>query len=80
MSEFFFGCHSGHLNARADKIAQRHGASHHNHIEPGTGIRRGWFACDNRGWLHDEPVMKAVMADIDAAGGIDGLRLKRDAA
>lgn len=48
MSEYFFGVHRGHLTARADRIAARHGTCHTNYTEP-RGIRRGWFSCPNRG-------------------------------
>jgi hypothetical protein len=77
MREFCFGYHSGHLTARADKIAKRHGAGHINYTEP-DGRRRGWFACDNRGMPFDHRTADAVMADIEAAGGIDALRYARD--
>ncbi len=76
MSEYFFGLHSGHLTAKADKIARRHGAWHDNYVEPGRGDKRGWFACPNRGSPFDQAIADAVMADIDAAGGIDALRKK----
>jgi hypothetical protein len=76
MSEHFFGLHKGHLAARADKIAERHGASHVNYTEP-RGEKRGWFVCPNRGEPFDTRTAVAVMADIDAAGGIDALTKKR---
>jgi len=72
-----FGLHAGHLTAQADRIARRHGACHINYTEP-RGERRGWFNCDNRGSPFDEAVAKAVMADIDAAGGLNALKHKRD--
>lgn len=28
MGKYFFGLHSGHLTAKAQKIAERHGADH----------------------------------------------------
>lgn len=77
MSEYFFGLHAGHLTARADRIARRHGAWHVNYTEP-RGERRGWFACPNRGNPFDERTATAVMADIEAAGGIEALRHQRD--
>lgn len=77
MSEYMFGLHSGHLTAKADKIAERHGAWHVNHTEP-RGERRGWFACPNRGRPFDQAIADAVWADIEAAGGLDVLLHKRD--
>lgn len=80
MSEYFFGLHGGHLTAKADKIAKKHGAWHVNHEEfrgPGQVEKRGWFACPNRGNPFDERTANAVMADIEAAGGIDALRAVR---
>jgi len=38
-----------------------------------AGIAAG-FACPNRGAAFDLAVAKAVMADIERAGGIEGLR------
>jgi hypothetical protein len=76
MSEYSFGLHSGHLTARADEIAKKHGADHTNYTEP-RGEKRGWFSCDNRGEPHNSATAKAVWADIDAAGGIDKLRKRR---
>ncbi|MFN7305715.1 MAG: hypothetical protein ACK5TQ_03940 [Acetobacteraceae bacterium] len=77
MSEYFFCVHFGHLKAEADKIAKRHGAYHENYTEPGTGTRRGWFGCRNRGQPFDQQVANAVMADIEKRGGIDALRKKQ---
>jgi hypothetical protein len=77
MTEFFFGLHRGHLTAKADKIARRHGASHINYTEA-TGERRGWFVTDNRGSPFDQRVADAVLADIARAGGIDAMRYVRD--
>ena len=76
MSEYFFGLHSGHLTAKADQIAKRHGAGHINFTEP-RGEKRGWFACPNRGSPFDQRTAELVMAAIDAAGGLDALRRKR---
>lgn len=78
MSEYFFGLHNGHLTIRANQIAKRHGAWHVNFTEPGTGQRRGWFACRNRGNPLDEQIAEKVMQSIDAAGGIYGLLHERD--
>jgi len=63
-TSFAWRTHSGHL-------AERHGARHVNHTEP-RGERCGWFACSN-----DESqfaVAKAVMTNIDCAGGIEVFR------
>jgi hypothetical protein len=76
MSEYFFGLHQGHLNARADRIAKRFGAWHVNYTEP-RGEKRGWFACRNRGEPFDSGTARQVVAAIDAAGGIAVLRKKR---
>jgi hypothetical protein len=53
MSQHFFGLHSGHLTAQAERIARKHGAWHVNFTEP-RGERRGWFACPNRGNPFDQ--------------------------
>jgi hypothetical protein len=74
---YMFGLHQGHLIARAEAIAKRHGAWHVNYTEP-HGRRRGWFVCDNRGSPFDDAVRKAVMDDIEKAGGIEALLHKRD--
>ena len=76
MSEHFFGLHKGHLKSIADKIAEKHGAWHVNCDEP-TGEKCGWFGCPNRGFPYDGWVEKAVMAEIEAAGGIDSMKFKR---
>jgi hypothetical protein len=72
VSEYVFGLHDGHLTAVADQIAGRHGAWHVNYTEP-CGERRGWFACPNRGPSFYQVIARAVMADIDRAGGIETL-------
>jgi hypothetical protein len=64
MSEYFFALHSGHLPAKADKIARRHGAAHSNYTEP-NGQKRGWFSCFNRGQPFDGEIRRAVIADLD---------------
>jgi hypothetical protein len=76
MSEYLFGLHSGHLTAAADQVAGRHGAWHVNHTEA-RGESCGWFACPNGG--SQFAVAKAVMTDIDRAGGIESLRRSRNA-
>lgn len=77
MSEYHFGLHSGHLIARVDRIAKRHGAWHVNYTEP-NGQRRGWFSCQNRGNPFDQAIAKAVMDDIDKAGGLEAFLFLRD--
>ena len=78
--EYLFGLHSGHLTAAAEQIAARHGAWHVNYTEA-HGERRGWFACPSRGAPFDQAIARAVMADIERAGGIECLRRdERDAA
>jgi hypothetical protein len=74
MSEYLFGLHSGHLIAAADQIAERHGACHVNQTDV-RGESCGWFACPNGGSQFS--VAKAVMADIDRAGGIETFRRSR---
>lgn len=76
--DYFFGLHSGHLVARADRIAKRLDAYHVNHTEP-RGERRGWFACRNRGEPFNSGKAREVMDAIERAGGIEGLLHKRDA-
>lgn len=75
MGDYFFGLHNGHLRAKADAIAKRHGAYHVNYTEP-NGRERGWFGCPNMGAPHDQRIAAAVMADIDQVGGTDALRKK----
>ncbi len=70
---FMFGLHDGHLTAKAQRIAKRHGADHINYTEPG-GRRRGWFTSPNRGSPFDQATAKAVLSDIEAAGGFDALK------
>jgi hypothetical protein len=72
MSEFQFGLHSGHLVAKAQRIAARHGADHVNYTEP-SGRKRGWFAGPNRGSPFDGWLARDVLAEIEAAGGIEAL-------
>ena len=76
MSEYLFGLHSGHLTAVADQIAGRHGARHVNY-KGARGESCGWFACPNGG--SQFAVAKAVVADIDRAGGVETLRRSRNA-
>ncbi|MCK9520333.1 MAG: hypothetical protein WC251_03830 [Candidatus Izemoplasmatales bacterium] len=71
--EHFFGLHKGHLTGKADRIAEKHNASHTNYTEP-SGKKRGWFSCENLGEPFDRNTEKAVMADIEKAGGLDALR------
>ena len=78
MSEHHFGLHSGFLTAKADRIARKHGADHTNYVDPGTGRRRGWFSCPNRGLPFDSWTARDVLADIEAAGGFDALRHRQD--
>jgi len=77
MSEYMFGLHSGHLTAKADRIARKHGAVHINYTEP-NGRRRGWFAGPNLGAPFDGEMGNAVWRDIERAGGLNALRYKRD--
>jgi len=77
MSEHFFGLHPGHLAARADAIAKRHGAYHVNHTES-DGRKRGWFACPNRGEPFNGDTATRVMGDIHALGGVEAFREQTD--
>ena len=72
VSEYLFGLHTGHLTTAVDQIAGRHGAWHVNYTEP-CGERHGWSACPNRGPSFNRVIARAVMADIDQAGGIESL-------
>ncbi|MCK9432128.1 MAG: hypothetical protein M0R00_04145 [Candidatus Omnitrophica bacterium] len=74
--EYYFGLHKGHLSEKANKIANKHKASHINYIEP-SGEKRGWFACGNLGEPYNSVIAKAVMADIEKIGGIVALQSKR---
>jgi hypothetical protein len=76
VSEFQFGLHDGHLTAKAQAIAERHGADHINYTEP-RGRKRGWFACRNSGSPFDQATARAVLDDLEAAGGFDTLRKRR---
>lgn len=76
MSQHHFGLHRGHLKKKASDIAKRHGAQHVNYTEP-NGEKRGWFTCPNLGQPFDRAIERAVMRDIDAAGGIEELKRKK---
>lgn len=76
MAEHMFGLHHGHLTAKADRIAEKHGAWHTNYTEP-DGRKRGWFSCRNMGAPFDQSVARAVLQDIEKAGGFDALAKKR---
>ena len=62
--EHLFGLHEGHLGPEADRIAEKHEATHTNHVEPG-GLKRGWFSCDNRGEPFNSQTANAVMNEIN---------------
>lgn len=68
MSEYYFGLGSGHLPKRADKIASKHDACLVNYTEPGTGVKRHWFATRNYGHPHDQATAQAVIEDLKKAG------------
>ena len=81
MDLYFFGGTSGHLNARAARIASRHGAEPINYQEGGRdgySVRR-WctFACPNRGDPYDREIADKVNADVERAGGLEVLKKKR---
>jgi|SRR3990170_43087 len=69
MGDHFFALGPGHLPARADKIARKHGARLVNYTEP-RGEKRHWFAGPNLGEPHDSTMARAVIADLRAAGVI----------
>jgi len=75
MHKKFFSLHDGHLLAKADTIARRHGGQHVNTID--AGKPRGWFEVPNTGGLVDDRLISAITRDIEAAGGIEALRRKR---
>jgi hypothetical protein len=78
--EYMFGLGAGWLPARADRIAQKHGAVLVNYTDPqcacGQGCkphtcrqaRRHWFAGPNRGAPFDRQMADAVLADLRKAG------------
>lgn len=80
MSEHFFGLGQGWLPKKADKIAQKHGATLVNYTDAqcncGYGCpphkckksRRHWFACRNRGNPFDQQTAAAVIADLEKVG------------
>ena len=76
--EYFFGVHRGHLTRKADRIAAKHGAGHENTVDASTGLRSGSFFCTNRGDPFNGQTERAVMADIERAGGIEALLHRRD--
>lgn len=68
MSEFMFGSGPGHLTNSANEIAEKHDAWLVNYTEP-RGEKRHWFATKNLGNPFDGATAKAVLADVEAAGG-----------
>ncbi|WP_063708216.1 hypothetical protein [Bradyrhizobium centrolobii] len=65
---------AGHLLAKADAIARRHGGQHVNTIDAGRPC--GWFEVLSTGGMDDRR-MSAITRDIGAVGGVDALRRKR---
>lgn len=68
MSDFHFLGGKGHLPARADKIARKHGASLTNFVDPGTKEKRHWFSCRNRGFPFDDQTAREVRQALEDAG------------
>jgi len=79
MSEYLFGVGTGHLSAKAAKIAKANGAVLVNYTDPGCSCghgcardckanRRHWFAAPNRGNPHDQVTRERVMSALAAAG------------
>jgi hypothetical protein len=80
MSEYMFGGGPGHLPAKAEKIARRHGATIANTYGDGClcgygcrphscpAAKRHWFAAPNRGEPFDRQTSRAVAIDLIAAG------------
>jgi hypothetical protein len=69
MSDFMFGCGSGHLPRKANTIAKRHGAKLVNYNEPigrDQFIKRHWFHTVNSNT--NRATAQAVIADLKAAG------------
>ena len=75
MHKEFFLLHAGHLLAKADKIAQRHGGRHVNIND--CGRARGWFEVPSTGRQIDQYRMAEITKAIEAAGGVEALRRKR---
>lgn len=76
MSKTYFDVHGGHLHARANAIAERHGGAHVNIID--AGRRRGWFEVPSCGDFIDKQRIALIRRDIAAAGGMEALMHKRD--
>ena len=73
MAEFDFGVHNGHLKAKADRIAKKHGATHTNYTSP-SGMKQGWFSIGTGDPQRAKRVEQAIEADIDQEGGLNALR------
>ena len=64
MSEFVFGLGRGHLPAKANEAAKKHGAWLVNYTEPGSREKRHWFAALNRGDPHNRNRSEAVAEEV----------------
>ena len=73
MSEHLFGLGMGHLSKRAERAAERGGATLVNYTEP-RGEKRHWFAGPNRGEPDDSEMARRVMAAVRAAATKQDLR------
>lgn len=74
MSEYLFGLGPGHLSKRAEKAAEKEGATLCNYTEP-RGEKRHWFAGPNRGEPFDSALGRRVMAAVRAAATKDDKEL-----
>ena len=66
-SKYVFGRGSGHLPAKVNKIAKRHGARLVNYTESDGG-KRHWFVGPSYGIPRDTDMARAVFDDLEAAG------------
>ena len=74
ISQHIFGLHGGHLQDEANDIAKESGAWHVNHTEPGTGLKRGWFATSTLNGTLPREVEQTVMRKVQAIGGFEALQ------
>lgn len=79
MSEYIFGCGTGHMSKKAATIAAKHGAILVNHVDTGCSCgygctgdcpanKRHWFTAQNQGHPFDKQLSDAVESDLRAAG------------
>jgi hypothetical protein len=74
ISQHIFGLHEGHFRDEANDIAKESGAWHVNYTEPGTDLKRGWFATSTLNSTLPREVEQNVMRKVQAIGGFEALR------